>query len=46
MVRTMVIGENVRKTRIRFRNFEDYETFSKSIDGGYNADDSISTGDI
>ena len=41
MVGTLIVGEQLRQTHIRFKNMIDFETYINSIDEGYDADDSI-----
>ena len=41
MIGTLVIGENVRNTHIRFRNIIDYDSYINSIDQGYDSEDAI-----
>ena len=40
----MLIGELEQRTTIRFRTFDDFETFIKAIDVDYDSDDVIFTG--
>ena len=40
----MLIGEFERKTNIRFKNIDDFETYIIAIDGGYDSDDVMFTG--
>ena len=35
------VGDQIRKTKARFKNIEAYESFINKIDDGYDADDSI-----
>ena len=46
MVGILVIGENLKNTHIRFRIFNDYESFSFSTDDGYDSSDAIFNGYI
>ena len=46
MVGTLIVGDQLRQTHIRFRNMIDFETYINSIDEGYHADDSIFNGYI
>ena len=46
MVGTLIVGDQLRQTHIRFRNMIDFETYINSIDEGYDADDSIFNGYI
>ena len=46
MVGILIVGDQLRQTHIRFRNMIDFETYIKSIDDGYDADDSIFNGYI
>ena len=44
MTGTLQIGDQLRQTHIRFRNFIDYEACINSIDEGYDAEDAIFDG--
>ena len=44
MVGTLIVGDELRQTHIRFRNMIDFETYINSIDEGYGANDSIFNG--
>ena len=44
MIGTLVIGENVGNTHIRFININDYEYYINSIDQGYDSEDAIYNG--
>ena len=46
MVGTLIVGDQLRQTHIRFRNMIDFETYINSIDEGYDADDIIFNGYI
>ena len=46
MVGTLIVGDQLRRTHFRFRNMIDFETYIKSIDEGYVANDSIFNGYI
>ena len=46
MVGTLIVGDQLRQTHIRFRNMIDFETYINSIDEGYDANDSIFNGYI
>ena len=46
MVGNLKVGDQIRQTHIRFRNFSDYEAYINSIDEGYDAEDSIFNGYI
>ena len=46
MVGTLIVGDQLRQTHIRFRNMIDFETYINGIDEGYDADDSIFNGYI
>ena len=41
MVGNLKVGDQIRQTHIRFRNFDDYESFINSIAEGYDAEDAI-----
>ena len=44
MVGTMVVVENIRKTTIRFRNIEEFETYKYSLaENGYESEDDFFT---
>ena len=40
------VGDQIRETHIRFRNFTDYEAYINAIDEGYEGEDSIFNGYI
>ena len=45
MVGSMVVGENIRKIKIRYKNKKDFETYINSLDeNGYESDDAVFTG--
>ena len=46
MVGTLLVGDQVRQTHIRFRKMIDFETYIDKIDDGYDADDAIFNGYI
>ena len=46
MVGTLLVGDQIRQTHIRFRNMDDFESYINSIDEGYDADDCIFNGYI
>ena len=46
MVGKLSVGDQIRTTHIRFRNITDYKAYSNSIDGSYDAEDSIFNGYI
>ena len=46
MIGTLIVGDQLRQTHIRFRKMIDFETYINSIDEGYDADDSIFNGYI
>ena len=46
MIVDLKIGDHIRETHIRFRNFTDYEAYINSIDQGYDAKDSIFNGNF
>ena len=46
MVGTLVIGEHVRNTRIRFRNVDGFGFYINLIDDGYDSQDAIFNGHI
>ena len=46
MVGNLKVGDQVRQTRIRFRNIDDFEAFINSIDQVYDSEDSIFNGYI
>ena len=41
MVGRPKVGDQIRQTHIRFRNFTDYEAYNNSIEEGYDAEDAI-----
>ena len=45
-VGTLLVGDQLRQTHVRFRNISDFETYINSIDEGYDSDDSIFNGYI
>ena len=46
MVGNLNVGDQIRQTRIRFRNIKDYETYINSIDQDYDSEDAIFNGYI
>ena len=46
MVGSLVIGDQIRQTHIRFRNVADYESYIYAIDQNYETDDAIFNGYI
>ena len=44
MVGNLKVGDQIRQTNIRFRNFNDFEFYINSIDLDYDSDDSIFNG--
>ena len=46
MAGNLKVGDQIRKTHIRFRNMNDFESYMNSVDGGYDADDCIFNGYI
>ena len=46
MVGTLIVGDQLRQTHIRFRNMIDFESYINSIDQDYDSDDSIFNGYI
>ena len=46
MVGTLLVGDQLRQTHIRFRNMIDFESYINSIDQDYDSDDSIFNGYI
>ena len=46
MVGKLKVGDQIRQTHIRFRNFTDYESYIISIDEGYDAEYAIFIGYI
>ena len=46
MVGTLLVGDQIRQTHIRFRNMDDFEAYINSIDQDYDSDDSIFNGHI
>ena len=46
MVGKCSVGDQIRKTQVRFRNITDYEAYIISIDEGYDAKDAIFSGYI
>ena len=44
MFGSLKVGDQIRQTHIRFRNFDDYESYIKSMDEGYDAEDAIFNG--
>ena len=46
MVGTLIVGDQLRQTHIRFRNMEDFESYINSIDQDYDSDDCIFNGYI
>ena len=46
MVGNLKVGDQIRQTRIRFRNIDDFEAYINSIDQEYDSEDSIFNGYI
>ena len=46
MIGTLIVGDQLRQTHIRFRKMIDFETYINSIDQDYDSDDSIFNGYI
>ena len=46
MVGTLLVGDQIRQTHVRFRNMDDFEDYINSIDQDYDSDDSIFNGYI
>ena len=46
MVGNLKVGDQIRQTHIRFRNMDDFESYTNSIDEGYDADGCIFNGYI
>ena len=46
MVGNLQVGDQIRQTKIRFRNMDDFEAYINSIDQDYDSDDSIFNGYI
>ena len=46
MVGNLIVGDQIRQTNFRFRNFGDFESYINSIDQDYDSDDSIFNGYI
>ena len=46
MVGNLKVGDQIRQTRIRFRNISDYEAYINSIDQDYDSEDAIFNGYI
>ena len=46
MIGNLKIGDQIRQTRIRFRNISDYEAYINSIDHDYDSEDAIFNGYI
>ena len=46
MIGTLLVGDQLRQTHIRFRKMIDFESYINKIDDGYDADDSIFNGFI
>ena len=46
MIGTLIVGDQLRQTHIRFRKLIDFETYIDKIDDGYDSDDSIFNGYI
>ena len=46
MVGTLIVGDQLRQTHIRFRNMEDFESYINSLDQDYDSDDCIFNGYI
>ena len=41
MVSNLKVGDQIRQTHVKFRSFDDYESYIDSIDEGYDAEDAI-----
>ena len=46
MIGTLIVGDQIKQTDIRFRNMDAFESYINKIDNGYDADDSIFNGYI
>ena len=46
MVGNLKVGDQIRQTKIRFRNMDDFEVYINSIDQDYDSDDTIFNGYI
>ena len=46
MIGELKLGDKIRQTRIRFRNFKDFEAYINSIDQDYDSKDAIFNGYI
>ena len=46
MVGNLKVGDQIRKTKIRFRKMDDSEAYINAIDEGYDAEDAIFNGHI
>ena len=46
MVGNLSVGDQIRETHIRFRNFNDYENYINAIDQNYDSEDAIFNGYI
>ena len=46
MVANLKVGDQIRETRIRFRNINDYEAYNNTIDQDYDSEDTIFDGYI
>ena len=46
MIGTLLVGDQLHQTHIRFRKMIDFESYINKIDDGYDADDSIFNGYI
>ena len=46
MVGNLKVGDQIRQTHIKFRNFDDFEAYINAIDEGYDAEDAIFNGYI
>ena len=46
MVGNLKVGDQIRKTHIKFRNVNDYEAYINAIDEGYDAEDNVFNGYI
>ena len=46
MIGNLKVGDQIRQTKIRFRNMDDFEAYINVIDEGYDAEDAIFNGYI
>ena len=44
MVGNLKVGDQIRETRIKFRNINDYEAYINTIDQDYDSEDTIFDG--